>query len=88
MEYIHSDLGNRQGGELVEFTLKGNAANVRLLDSNNFHHYHHGRQCSFVGGVAERALVTLRIPHAGHWYAVVDMRGLGGKVNASIRVRS
>ena len=31
MRFIHHDLGYRQAGDVVEVTLAGNAANVRLL---------------------------------------------------------
>jgi uncharacterized protein DUF1883 len=35
MQFIHHDLGFRRAGEIVEITLSGNAANVRLMDSMN-----------------------------------------------------
>ena len=86
MKFIHSDLGNRSRGEQVEFTLKGNSANVRLIDSSNFSNYKNGRQYRYHGGRATKSPVTLQIPRPGRWYAVIDMQGLGGSVNASIRV--
>ena len=86
MQFIHSDLGNRSRGELVQFTLSGNSANCRLIDSSNFSNYRNGRQHRFYGGRATKSLVNIAIPHSGRWYAVVDMQGLSGKVNASIRV--
>ena len=33
MQFIHNDLGNRQGGEIVEVTLTS-GANVRLMDGS------------------------------------------------------
>lgn len=86
MNFIHSDLGSRQSGEIVEITLKGSAANVRLLDSSNFQSYRNGRQHRFVGGLAKSSPVRLAIPNSGHWHVAVDMQGLVGKTNASIRV--
>jgi hypothetical protein len=86
MQFIHKDLGNRARGDLVKFTLSGNSANVRLLDSSNFSNYRNGRQHRFVGGRATKSPVTLVIPSSGHWHAVVDMQGLGGRTNASIQV--
>jgi len=32
-QFVHHDLGQRISGEIVEITLFGNAANVRLMDS-------------------------------------------------------
>lgn len=86
MQFIHSDLGHRSRGELVQFTLSGNSANCRLMDSSNFSNYRNGRQHTFFGGRATKSPVTLAIPSSGHWYAVVDMQGLAGRVNASFRV--
>ncbi len=43
-QYRHYDLGHRKTGEVVEVTLSGNAANVRLMDSSNFHSFRSGRQ--------------------------------------------
>lgn len=86
MSFIHSDLGSRLRGDIVEITLKGNAANVRLLDSSNFQSYRNGRQHRFVGGLAKSSPVRLAIPNSGHWHVAVDMQGLVGKTNASIRV--
>lgn len=86
MQYIHRDLGYRQRGELIQFRLSGNSANVRLLDGSNYSNYRSGRRHTFFGGKATRSPVTVPVPHAGHWHAVVDMQGLGGRVNAAIGV--
>ena len=86
MQFIHSDLGQRRRGDRVEFTLRGNAANVMLLDSSNFSAYKNGRNFRYTGGLVRKSPVVLAVPSAGRWHGVVDMRGLGGRVNASIRV--
>lgn len=86
MKFIHKDLGNRKAGEIVEITLSGNAANVRLLDSSNFSSYRNGRRHRCHGGLAKRSPVRLGIPHSGHWHVVVDMQGLRGNVRSSVRV--
>ena len=44
MRFIHHDLGNQDGGNMVLVTLKGNAANVRLMDQSNFSNYRAGRR--------------------------------------------
>lgn len=85
-DFIHSDLGFRHTGDVVEVTLSGSAANVRLLDSSNFSNYRNGRQHRYHGGLAKQSPVRLQIPHGGIWHVVVDMQGLRGTVNAGIRV--
>lgn len=86
MQFIHHDLGYRSGGEIVEVTLSGNAANVRLMDSSNFSNYKSGRQHRYYGGLAKQSPVRLQIPHSGTWYVTVDMQGLGGSVRSSARI--
>ena len=86
MQFVQHDLGYCQGGEIVEVTLNGNAANVRLMDSANFASYRNGRQHRYYGGLAQRSPVRLQVPYAGHWYVTVDMQGLGGSVRSSARL--
>src|SRR5918999_1630237 len=86
MKFIHHDLGQRSRGEIVEVTLKGNAANVLLLDSSNFSSYRHGRRYRGYGGHVRRSPVRLPIPRGGHWHVVVDLGGYAGRVNAGVRV--
>ena len=86
MNFIHSDLGNLQRGQVVEVTLKGNSANVRLMDSSNFSNYKNGRDHRYYGGLAKKSPVRIPVPSSGHWHVAVDMQGLGGSTNASIRV--
>jgi hypothetical protein len=86
MQFIQHDLGYRHGGEIVEITLSGNAANVRLLDSSNLSNYKNGRRHQYHGGLARRSPVRIQIPHSGTWYVAVDMQGLGGSVRSSARI--
>jgi hypothetical protein len=85
MQFIHSDLGHRQRGDVVEITLTS-GANVRLLDSSNFQRYRRGERHQFHGGLARQSPTRLAIPRSGHWYVVVDMQGLRGSVRAGFRV--
>jgi hypothetical protein len=85
-DFIHSDLGYRRAGDVVEITLSGSAANVRLLDSSNFQAYRNGRQHRYFGGLAKQSPVRLQIPNSGTWHVAVDMQGLQGTANASFRV--
>lgn len=86
MKFLHTDLGNRTRGEIVEITLSGNAANVRLVDSTNLSAYKNGRRHTFYGGLARRSPVRLSVPRSGHWHVVIDMQGLRGNVRSSVRV--
>lgn len=86
MKFIHKDLGNLEKGQIVEITLVGNAANVQLLDSNNFSNYKAGRQYRYIGGLAKQSPVRLQTTHSSHWHVAIDMRGLRGSVRASVNV--
>lgn len=85
MQFIHTDLGQRQKDDVVEVTLSS-GANVRLLDSHNFNAYRNGRPHRAIGGLATRSPVRLAIPSSGHWHVAVDMQGLRGSTRASVRV--
>jgi uncharacterized protein DUF1883/TIR domain-containing protein len=85
-DFIHTDLGNRKRGDVVEVTLTGSAANVRLLDGVNFSRYRRGQRHSYRGGLAQRSPVRLGIPSSGHWHVAVDMRGLRGTTHTGVRV--
>ena len=86
MKFIHHDLGQRSGGEIVEITLKDSAANVQLMSSSDFSSYKSGRRYRYIGGLAKESPIRLQIPSAGHWHVAIDMRGLRGTVRASARV--
>lgn len=85
MQFIHTDLGSRKKGEIVEVTLSA-GANVRLMDSSNFSNYKNGRNHRYYGGLAKQSPIRLAIPSSGHWHVAVDMQGLVGSTRASIRV--
>jgi hypothetical protein len=85
MQFIHNDLGNLSGGEVVEVSLSSQA-NVRLMDSNNFASYRNGGQHRCFGGHAKQSPIRLRVPNAGHWHVAVDLGGAGGSVRVGVRV--
>jgi len=85
MQVIRYDIGYRNRGELVEITLSS-IANVRLMDYPNLGSYENGRQYYYYGGLANRSQVRLQIPGSGHWYVIVDMKGLDGSVLSSVHV--
>ena len=50
MKFTHYKLGHVTRGTVVEVTLKGSAANVRLMDQANFNNFKAGRQDRYNGG--------------------------------------
>lgn len=85
MKFIHNDLGQRKGGEIVEITLTS-GANVRLMDSSNFSSYRSGRRHTYIGGLAKQSPLRLQIPRSGHWHVAIDMQGLRGSTRAGVRI--
>ncbi|RZP19570.1 MAG: DUF1883 domain-containing protein [Erythrobacter sp.] len=86
MKFLQYDLGHRSAGEIVEVTLT-RGANVRLMTSSEFSNYRNGRRHRFIGGLAKRSPINLKIPNSGRWIVAVDMQGLQGSTNASVRVK-
>ena len=86
MNFTHYRLGHVDRGSIVEVTLKGSAANVRLMDNSNFNSYKAGRQHRCMGGLAKRSPVRQQVPRSGNSHVAVDMQGLRGTVRSSIWV--
>lgn len=86
MNFLHSDLGQQSKGTVVQVTLSGNAANVRLMDSSNFRSYQRGDRHRYYGGHVTRSPARLTIPNTGHWHVTVDYGGLGGRGKASVKI--
>lgn len=85
MKFLQYDLGNLKRGEVVEITLT-NGANVRLMNGSDFNSYKNGRRHRYIGGLAKKSPTSLQVTSSGHWYVAVDMQGLRGSTNASVRV--
>lgn len=85
MRFNHYDLGQCKRGEIIEVTLQGSAANVRLMKSPDFMSYKAGRSHRYHGGLVKRSPHRLQVPSSGHWHLTVDMAGLKGSVRSSIR---
>ena len=86
MRFTHYKLGHVQAGQVVEVTLSGNAANVRLMNSSNFQLYKRGKKHKYYGGRATKSPVRLQIPSTGQWHVAIDMQGLRGQVRTGIRM--
>ncbi|MGO9972251.1 MAG: DUF1883 domain-containing protein [Solirubrobacteraceae bacterium] len=85
MDFVHYDLSQLSGGEVVQVTL-ANAANVRLLDEVDFGLYRQGGQYRYRGGYVTRSPYAIRVPAAGHWHLVLDLGGYAGQIRSSVRV--
>lgn len=86
MQFTKYDMGWLERGQIVEVTLAGSAANVRLMDSSNLSAYRNCRQHRYYGGLMKRSPARIGVPHSGHWYVTVDMQGLRGSTRSSVRV--
>lgn len=83
--YTHYDLQDIREGVVIEITLSA-IANVRLMTHADFDLFKNARKHKFVGGVAKKSPIRLKIPKDAHWHVVVDMEGHKGTVESSIRV--
>lgn len=86
MQFQKYDLGNLQKGQIVEVTLKGSAANVRLVDSPNFQSYKNGRRHKYYGGYVTHSPYRISVPNSGHWYVAIDLGGYSGRISSSVNV--
>ncbi len=86
MRFQHYDLGHLERGQIVQVTMSGKAANVRLMDSSNFSSYRSGRQHRYYGGHATRSPVRIPVPHSGHWHVTIDLGGYGGTIRSAVNV--
>jgi hypothetical protein len=86
MKFADYDLGNLNGGEIVEVTLSGTAANVRLVDSSNFQSYKEGRSHKYYGGHMTQSPARIQVPHSGYWHIVIDLGGFAGSLRSAVQV--
>jgi Domain of unknown function (DUF1883)/TIR domain len=86
MQFQQYDLGQLQGGEIVEVILNGNAANVKLMNSSNFQSYKSNRRHTYYGGYVTRSPYKVAVPSSGRWYVTIDLGGYSGRISSSVRV--
>jgi hypothetical protein len=86
LNFTHYDLGQLSSGQIVEVTLVGSAANVRLMDSSNLNSFKAGKQHRYNGGLVKQSPYRVTVPSSGRWHITVDMNGLRGTVRSSVRV--
>ena len=85
MQFIKHDLGELSSGEMVEVVITA-AANVRLMDKENFLKYRSLHRFRDYGGYVTHSPFRTSIPYAGHWFVAVDLAGYAGTVGSSARV--
>lgn len=88
MKYQSYDLGQLNGGEIVEVILVSTAANVKLMDSSNFANYKSGRNHKYYGGYVTRSPYRISIPNLGRWYVTIDLGGYSGTIRSSVKIIS
>ena len=86
MDFYVWDLGYQSVGALVEITLSGTEANVRLLDAANYSAYRAGNRHSYYGGHYGQSPIRIQIPTTGQWFVTVDYGGYAGRGTAAVRV--
>ena len=86
MKYTVYQLGNLSRGNIVEVTLRGNAANVLLLDTSNYNNYKNGRRYRYYGGYVKSSPYIVVVPNDGRWFIVINLGGYSGQVRSSVRV--
>ena len=86
MKYQKYDLGQLVGSEIVEVTLKGNSANVLLMDTFNFQKYQNGQQYKYYGGYITQSSYKIKVPCSGRWFIIIDLGGYSGSVSSSIKI--
>jgi hypothetical protein len=85
MNFLHYEVNLGQG-DFVKVTLRGNAANVLLLDDSNYRSFQAGTQYRYFGGYYTRSPAIIRPPNTGHWHVIVNLGGGAGSVNALVQV--
>ncbi len=84
MQYIHNEY-EAHAGDRIEVTID-HAANVQLLDQENYEHYKNGREFRYIGGYATETPVRFNVPRPGRWHVIVDLGGGAGRVRAGSRL--
>lgn len=85
MEHLYFDLGQQKMGAVAVITLD-KQANVRLMTASNYRSFKSGSRFRFHGGRATKSPCRIPIPSNDHWYVVVDLGGLAGRVRAGVSV--
>lgn len=85
MEYTAWDLGFRSEGTCFEISLRGNAANITLVDSENMEAFDAGGEFEYYGGFFDYSPIILEVPYDDYWYLVLDLGGDEGRSYITFR---
>lgn len=88
-QFTVHNLGTQKRGSVAVVTLKGNAANVRLMDSANLSAYKNRRNHRYRGGLVTQSPHRIVIPSDGQWYITVDLQGMkpGARVSSAVQIQ-
>lgn len=86
MRFNHWHLEQRDGGDVVVINLSGKAAEVRLLDSDNFQSYQAGLGYRYYGGRVDRSPSEIPIPYSGVWYIAAELPVTAEQPHGGIQV--
>ncbi|MDR0569886.1 MAG: DUF1883 domain-containing protein [Clostridiales Family XIII bacterium] len=84
MQYLLYDLGQAREGAMTEIAL-GYAANVRLMDADNYALFRQNAPHKFTGGYIQRSPYKAVLPSDGHWYVVIDAGSFFGKIKCLVK---
>ena len=84
MNFLHYEI-EAAVNETIEVSLTS-AANVQLMDGDNFALYQSGHPFHYFGGYAKTSPFLLKAPRSGRWHIVVDLGGYAGQVRAGVKV--
>jgi len=85
MEYTTWDLGFCSEGTCFEISLRGNAANITLMDSENMDAFDADEEFECYGGFFDYSPIILEVPYDDYWYLVLDHGGDEGRSSISFR---
>jgi hypothetical protein len=83
MQYLLYDLGTVSGGA-AEVTLDY-AANVLILNDENYAFYKENKPYRFIGGYIQRSPYKAALPQGGHWFVIIDSGSFFSKIRALVR---
>lgn len=87
MHFAYYDLKHVEKGRIIEVKLSM-AANVRLMDPQNFEEYKNNQKHQYYGGHVTVTPYRLRVPSTGHWFLTIDLGGYTGNLKHSVQILS
>jgi hypothetical protein len=83
--FTHYDLKELRAGTSIEVTLSA-VNNVRLMTAPNFQRFTEMLDFKYLGGVAKKSPIRLKIPETSHWHLIVDMEGHHGLAESAVKM--